>query len=118
MFILGFVLAGLGIYAAIVGGIWFLAKAFGTSIAWGLLSLFIAPVGLIFAIKYWNISWRPLAMNLGGSVAAVGGAALLGMSVASEAGAGLEQSMQMWDVQAQMDTAGENAAEPQADSTP
>ena len=85
MFILGFVLAGLGIYAAFVGGIWFLAKAFGVGIWWGLASLVIPLAGLVFAVKHWSISWRPLALNIVGGLGAAGGAALLMMTVMSEA---------------------------------
>ncbi|MCB1097086.1 MAG: hypothetical protein KDN22_16050 [Verrucomicrobiae bacterium] len=99
MFVLGFVVAGLGVYSVFVGGIWFLAKAFGVGVGWGLASLVIPFAGLVFAIKYWGISWRPLALNVVGGVSAVGGAALLLMSVASETGGnlaaglpGLEQS--------------------------
>ena len=39
------------------GAIWLLIKAFQESILWGLGSLFIAPVGLIFASRADNSAW-------------------------------------------------------------
>ncbi|MEZ5327387.1 MAG: hypothetical protein R3F19_20245 [Verrucomicrobiales bacterium] len=83
MFVLGFVLAGLGFTpfsSVVVSG-----QSLGVGVGWGLASLVIPFAGLVFAIKYWGISWRPLALNVVGGVSAVGGAALLLMSAASEA---------------------------------
>ena len=97
MFVSGFVLAGLGIYAAFVGSIWFLTKAFSTHIGWGLASLIFPPAALVFAFMHWRKSWRPLTLNIVGSLGAVGGAALLVMSVANEAGDGFEQNLEMWN---------------------
>ena len=97
MFILGFVLAGLGVYAALVGGIWFLAKAFGAGIWWGLASLFIPLAGLFFAFKHWSVSWRPLALNIVGGLGAAGGAALLVMSVMSETQGSLADGLQNFE---------------------
>ena len=105
MFITGFVLAGLGIYAAFVGAIWFLAKAFGKGIGWGLASLLLPPLGLVFAVKHWGIAWRPLTLNILGSVGATGGAAILAMSVAADAGTRLGQGLQILEVQTEMNEA-------------
>lgn len=100
MFVSGFVIAGLGIYAALVGSIWLLTKAFSKGILWGLASLIIPPVVLIFALMNWGISWRPLALNVVGTLGAAGGAALLVMSVAKDAEAGFTQSFEQWEQQA------------------
>ena len=45
-----------GILLSLIGGIWLLVVAFQTSIWWGLGSLFIAPVSLVFTILHWQVA--------------------------------------------------------------
>jgi hypothetical protein len=118
MFVSGFVLAGLGIYAAFVGSIWFLTKAFSKGILWGLFSLIFPPVALVFAIKHWGISWRPLALNVVGSLGAAGGAALLVTSIAQESGTDLMQGLQALEQQANEISENPAMTDPSNESAP
>lgn len=56
----------LGICAFIVGGIGTLIAAFKTSILWGLASLFIAPVSLLFLILHWDVAKKPFFLGMAG----------------------------------------------------
>lgn len=57
-----------GLILAFVGGIWLLVVAFKTSIWWGLGSLFIPLVNLIFVILHWQPSKKPFFIYLAGVV--------------------------------------------------
>ncbi len=50
-------LVGLGLM--VIGGLWLLIVAFQTSILWGLGSLFVPFVSLIFVLLNWNVSKAP-----------------------------------------------------------
>ena len=56
-----------------VGGIWILVKAFQESIWWGLGSLFVPIVGLIFVLTHWQEAGKPFLIQLGGSALMVVG---------------------------------------------
>lgn len=73
MEILGFILVGVGSIISLVFSIIILVKAFQTSIWWGLGSIFIPFVQLIFIIMYWDIAKAPfLKMLIGVGIAIVG----------------------------------------------
>jgi hypothetical protein len=80
MFVLGFVLVGLGGYAFVLGGTWLLVKAFKQSAVWGLLSLLIPLAYVVFGLKYWGQAGRPLMIHAAGVFAFIGGVVLLSMN--------------------------------------
>lgn len=55
-----------GILIAIVGGIFFLIETFRESILWGIGCLIISPISLIFAFLHWDVSKRPVLIQLTG----------------------------------------------------
>jgi len=86
MAIAGYVLMGIGAIVALVGGIMFLIAAFRASIWWGLGSMFVPFVNLIFLITHWATARRPFFIQLGGVVLMFVGVALAG------AGGGLSRT--------------------------
>jgi hypothetical protein len=64
----------LGGIIALVGGIWLLVVAFKQSVWWGLGSLIVPFVGLIFAIMNWQIAKTPFLVYVGGIILCVIGA--------------------------------------------
>jgi len=63
----------LGAVVAIVSGIWLLFLAFKEHILWGLGSLLVPFVSLIFVIMHWRKSWRPFVFSLAGTGMMVAG---------------------------------------------
>lgn len=59
-------LVAIGGIVMLVGGIWILVKAFQESILWGLASLFIPIVGLVFVITHWQDAGKPFLIYLAG----------------------------------------------------
>ncbi|ALN79654.1 hypothetical protein [Lysobacter antibioticus] len=51
-----------------IGGLWLLVLAFKENIWWGLGSLFVSPVLLVFGIIHWHKSKTPLLLYAAGSV--------------------------------------------------
>ena len=66
----------IGLIISLVGGIWILVNAFKTSIWWGLGSLFVPFVSLIFLITHWAVAKRPFLISVAGLVLAIVGAAV------------------------------------------
>jgi len=64
----------LGMILSVVGGLWLLVVAFQTSVWWGLGSLFIPIVGLVFVIMHWQPSKKPFLISVVGSVLLIIGA--------------------------------------------
>jgi len=64
----------LGLVIALIGGIWLLVVTFKKSVWWGLGSLFIPLVGLIFVIMNWQLTKTPFLVYLAGVVLLVIGA--------------------------------------------
>lgn len=58
----------LGVILLLIGNIWILVYAFRTSILWGLGSLFIPFVGLIFVLLNLRDTWKPLLLEIVGFV--------------------------------------------------
>jgi len=65
---IGMILLVIGLVVMLVGGIWLLVVAFKESIWWGLGSLFIPFVSLIFAIMHWSKASKPFLIAIGGMV--------------------------------------------------
>jgi len=61
----------IALLVALVSGIWLLVVAFKTSVWWGLGSLFIPFVSLIFVIMNWQAAKKPFLINLAATVVAV-----------------------------------------------
>ena len=57
-----------GMILGVVGGIWLLVIAFKTSVWWGLGSLLIPFVSLIFVIMHWQPSKKPFLIYIAGAV--------------------------------------------------
>jgi len=65
------ILLYLGYLLSIVGWIWLLVVAFKKSVWWGLGSLLIPFVSLIFAIMNWQVAKKPFLIQLAGVVLCV-----------------------------------------------
>ena len=65
------ILLYLGALLMIVGGIWLLVVAFKKSVWWGLGSLLIPFVSLIFVIMNWQVAKKPFLIQLAGVVLCV-----------------------------------------------
>lgn len=65
---MGAALTVIGYLVALVGGIWILVLAFRKSVWWGLGSLFIPFVGIVFAIMNWTEAKVPFLIEVGGVV--------------------------------------------------
>jgi hypothetical protein len=87
MEILGMILMFVGLAVSAVGGIWLIVVAFQESVLWGLGSIFVPFVGLIFVIMHWNVAKKPFLINIGGALLMVLGVVLGGTGNAG-AGAG------------------------------
>jgi len=60
----GTILIVIGLIIAVVYGIILLIKAFQTHILWGLGSLFVPFVSLVFVIMHWDVAKKPFLMGL------------------------------------------------------
>ena len=58
----------LGMILSVVGGIWLLVVAFQTGVWWGLGSLFVPFVSLVFVIMHWQPSKKPFLISVVGTV--------------------------------------------------
>ena len=56
----------IGALIAFVGGIFFLIETFKESIIWGIACLIISPISLVFALLHWDVSKRPVLIQLAG----------------------------------------------------
>lgn len=63
----------LGIILSLIGGLWIVVNAFRTSVLWGLGSLFVPFVSLIFAILNFAENKVPLIISVIGGVLAMFG---------------------------------------------
>ena len=73
-------LMGIGFIIAVVYGIILLIKAFKVNIWWGLGSLFVPFVGLVFIIMHWDVAKKPFLMSLISIPFFIAGAALGGFA--------------------------------------
>ena len=58
----------LGVILLLIGDIWILVRAFKTGFLWGLGSLFIPLVGLVFVLLNLRDTWKPLLLEIVGTV--------------------------------------------------
>ena len=58
----------IGLALAVIGGIWLLVVAFKTSILWGLGSLLVPFVSLVFVVMHWQASKNPFLLQLAGEL--------------------------------------------------
>lgn len=84
MGIVGMLLLGLGGLIAFVGSIMILIEAFKTSILWGLGSIFIPFVGLVFVAMHWQRASRGFMIWAAGFVLIVIGSVLGGLGMPRE----------------------------------
>lgn len=77
MSIVGFSLLALGGIAALITGIMILVEAFKESILWGLGSLLVPFVILIFVATHWNETGKLFLYNIGASVVIGVGSAIV-----------------------------------------
>ena len=68
------VIAGLGLAA--IAGLWFVLRAFGVSVIWGLLCLFTGIGTLAFLILHWPVARRPFGYSLLGGLLVAAGVAI------------------------------------------
>ena len=86
MAILGTILSLAGLVVCLIFYIQILIKAFKTHILWGLGSLFIPFVGLVYVIKNWDDCKSPFLKSLIGVGIMIVGTILTVMGAASSAG--------------------------------
>ena len=68
----------IGILIAIYGGILFLIATFRESIIWGIACIIISPISIVFALLHWNVSKRPVLIQLSGFAVIFLGAMIAG----------------------------------------
>jgi hypothetical protein len=56
----------LGVFVAIIGGVWHYVEIFRFSTRWGLLCLFVPFAALVFLFRYFRIVERPFRVGLAG----------------------------------------------------
>ena len=78
MTFIGMSLMGIGMGLGLLGGIWLLIVAFKESIWWGLGSLFIPFVSLIFVVLHWSVAKTPFLISLLSIVMVIAGAFMTG----------------------------------------
>jgi hypothetical protein len=83
MAVIGGILALVGFIASAVGGIMVLIKAFQNSVLWGLGSLIVPFVIIVFAIMNWDECKKGLLIAIGGVVLAIIGTVLGGLGAAT-----------------------------------
>ncbi len=63
---MGVALLAVGGIVMLVGSVWLLVKAFQTSVLWGLGSMFVPFVSLIFVVMYWDDAKKPFLISMAG----------------------------------------------------
>ena len=79
MAFIGWGLFSIGRGLGLLGGIWLLIVAFKESIWWGLGSLFIPLVSLIFVVLHWSVAKTPFLISLVSFAILIAGAFMTGM---------------------------------------
>ena len=82
MSVLGTLLMAAGAIVGLIGWIGVLLLAFRESTVWGILSLLIGIVWLIYAIMHWDEAKKPFLLSLGGSILMILGSVLAGAGTA------------------------------------
>ena len=82
----------LGVILSLVGGLWIVVNAFRTSVLWGLGSLLVPFVSLIFAIMNFGENKIPLILSVIGTVLVfMGYGSYIEQAAAMQAAAGAAQ---------------------------
>jgi hypothetical protein len=81
MGMLGVILLGIGGIVALVGWVMLIIQAFRKSALWGIGSILISPVALVFAIMNWQTAKRPFLIEIAGVVLIILGSVLGGMGM-------------------------------------
>jgi hypothetical protein len=71
----------LGIIVFVIGGLWFLVVAFQQSILWGIASILIPIVPLIFLRFHWQAGKKPFLVQVAGFALILLGAFLGGDAI-------------------------------------
>ena len=79
MAVLGMLLMLVGGIVSLIGGVMLLIEAFKVSVLWGLGSLFIPFVVLVFAIKYWDEAKTGFLLNIAGTFGCIIAMVLMAM---------------------------------------
>jgi hypothetical protein len=66
MEVFGILLMVIGCIGIVVGGIWFLIETFRSGVLWGLGSLFVPFVSLIWLVLHWRQGSKPFLLQLAG----------------------------------------------------
>ncbi len=74
-----------GVVIGSIAGIWLLIEAFRVSILWGLASIFIPLVPIIFVILHWDRARKPFLWSLLGTVLIVVPSVIQAHSMARQA---------------------------------
>ena len=61
----------IGMIISFIGGIWLLVVAFQTGVWWGLGSLLLPLISLIFVILHWQVAKKPFLISLAGTILVV-----------------------------------------------
>lgn len=83
LLIAGMIGLTVGLLANFGFGIWLLVIAFQRSIAWGLCSLFLPFVGLVFTIINWDKCWKPFVGSVVSMVFVIVGSVMMGGGIES-----------------------------------
>ena len=76
MEMIGYGLLAIGVIICLIGGIMLLVKAFQESVGWGLASLLVPLVLIVFVVTHWGECAKPFFIYLVGFVMLVIGSAL------------------------------------------
>ena len=74
---MGLVLLILGLILAVIGHIGILIEAFKEGIAWGLGTLLVPFVALIFVVMHWQETRKPLLLSVAGNLIWIAGAVMM-----------------------------------------
>ncbi len=78
MEMIGMLLFLVGGAMMLIGGLWLLVVTFQESVLWGLGSLFIPFVSLVFVVMHWEVAKQPFLLNIAGLVPVMIGMMLSG----------------------------------------
>lgn len=80
---MGFAITVLGFIALGIASIWIIVNAFKESVLWGLGSILIPLVSVIFVFMHWDENKKPFFIYIIGVVVVIVGAVLTGASTPS-----------------------------------
>jgi len=78
MDIVGLILMGVGALVLIVGSLWMLIETFKTGILWGIGSILLPFVSLIWLVTHWEEGKTPFLISIGGTTVMIVGALIGG----------------------------------------